>query len=69
MFNICQVWDAAVTLSEEQGHRTGKDYNNKPLIGLSSQQTYWGLLEIIERLVLFMIKICVILNEGQGQYN
>ena len=41
---ICQVGDAVVTLSEEQGHRTEKRLFRR-LVGLSSQQIGWALLE------------------------
>ena len=45
-----------------------------PLAGLSSQQTWWRLLEGYvfwnnQTLIIFTISISVTLNEGQGQYN
>ena len=64
---ICHVWEPVVTFSEGLGHRTEKTLYG-PLVRLSSQRTWWALLEIIE-VTIFMIKLCMTLNEGQGQYN
>ena len=40
----CQLGSAVVTLSEGQGHRTQKILY-RPLVGLSSQETWWLLLK------------------------
>ena len=45
---------------------------DSPLVGLSLHETLMGIAwtvssEIIE--IIFRIKICVTLNESQGQYN
>ena len=34
---MCQVWDAVVTLSEGQGHGTGKDQTDKSSVGVASR--------------------------------
>ena len=57
-----------VTLSEETETEFGW---YRILVGLSSQTTWWGLLEVSEIIkhLLFSWLRSVTLNEGQGQYN
>ena len=58
-------------LNEGQGHRTGNGHIDLYSYYLHSKQD----LEFLngfgnnQTFILFMFKICVTLNQGQGQYN
>ena len=49
---------------------SGNGHSNR-LVGLSSRQTCWAMLELFlkQSFLLFMILICVNVNDGQGQCN
>ena len=58
--------------STVKGHIREKQNVFQPQVGLSSQQTWWGhWLNSFwnTQTLIFMIMICVTLNEGQVQYN